>query len=235
MARIRTIKPEFFTSDDICALSMAARLLYIGIWCEADREGRMEWKPRSLKRRYLPDDDVDVEALCAELVAAKLVKPYGDGLAYIPTFNKHQHINPREAASTLPDPESTRQPRVPHASATRQPRDSDTQVGREGKEGKGTRDATRDDDPPGFADFWTAWPSSDRKQARGECAKAWKKAGAERCAAEILAHVERLKESKDWQKNAGEFVPAPLVYLNKRRWEGAESADAPSSLFTGAM
>ena len=41
MARIRTIKPEFFTSDDICALSPRARLLYVGLWCEADREGRL--------------------------------------------------------------------------------------------------------------------------------------------------------------------------------------------------
>ena len=45
MARIRTIKPEFFTSDDICALSPLARLLYVGLWCEADREGRLVWTP----------------------------------------------------------------------------------------------------------------------------------------------------------------------------------------------
>ena len=50
MARIRTIKPEFFTSDDICALSPRARLLYIGLWCEADREGRLVWAPRGFKR-----------------------------------------------------------------------------------------------------------------------------------------------------------------------------------------
>ena len=118
MARIRTVKPEFFTSDDICSLSMAARLLYIGVWCEADREGRMEWKPRSLKRRYLPDDNIDIDALCDELIAAGLVVLYGDSLAYIPTFGKHQHINPREAASNLPDPKSTRQLR-PGGSGTR--------------------------------------------------------------------------------------------------------------------
>ena len=45
MARIRTIKPEFFTSEDIVALSPLARLLFIALWCEADREGRLVWKP----------------------------------------------------------------------------------------------------------------------------------------------------------------------------------------------
>ena len=86
MARIRTIKPEFFTSDDICSLSPLARLLYIGIWCEADRDGQLVWAPRGLKRRYLPDDICDIDALCRELVDRGVVRLYGDGLAYVPTF-----------------------------------------------------------------------------------------------------------------------------------------------------
>ena len=233
MARIRTVKPEFFTSDDICSLSMAARLLYIGVWCEADREGRMEWKPRSLKRRYLPDDNIDIDALCDELIAAGLVVLYGDSLAYIPTFGKHQHINPREAASNLPDPKSTREPRVPHASVTKETRDSDAQVGREGREGKETRDASRHDDLPGFTEFWKTWPSNDRKQAKGKCLDAWKKAHAERDAALILAHVESLKQTQSWRKNSGEFIPAPLVYLNNRRWEGADLAEAAEGSSVG--
>lgn len=146
MARIRTIKPEFFTSEDIVSLSPLARLLYIAVWCEADREGRLSWKPRTMKLRYFPADDCDIEGLCAELVGRGLVKPYGDGLAFVPAFHDHQHINPREAASSLPDPDAsarvgTRGARVRHASA----RDSDAQVGREGKgkEGKDS-DASRD-------------------------------------------------------------------------------------------
>lgn len=129
MARIRTIKPEFFTSDDVCALSPLARLLYVGLWCEADREGRFVWAPRTFKRRYLPEDDCNIDAICEELRDAGLVALYGDTLAHIPTFSKHQHVNPREAASTLPPPDGD-------ASGTRQARVSDAQVGREGKERK---------------------------------------------------------------------------------------------------
>ena len=135
MARIRTIKPEFFTSDDICALSPRARLLYVGLWCEADREGRLVWAPRGFKRRYLPDDDCDIDALCRELTDRTLVRLYGDGLAFIPTFGTHQHVNPREAASKLAPPPLARQasPRVADAS----PPVADAQGGREPKEGKG--------------------------------------------------------------------------------------------------
>lgn len=171
MARIRTIKPEFFTSDDICSLSMAARLLYIGVWCEADREGRLEWRPRNLKRRYLPDDSVDIDALCAELIDSGLIVLYGNGLAYIPTFAKHQHVNPREASSSLPAPETTRQARVDDASGTRDTRDSDAQVGREGKgkEGELRVDATRPRSPTGsrLPDEWQP-REEDRDWARQE-------------------------------------------------------------------
>jgi hypothetical protein len=77
-----------------------------------------------------------------------------------------------------------------------------------------------------FAKFWSAWPKNDRKQARGKCAELWQKKNFDLQAGSILAHVEALKASTDWKKDAGRYVPAPLVYLNQRRWEGAE-APAP--------
>lgn len=139
MARIRTIKPEFFTSEDICALDHATRLLYIALWCEADREGRIEWKPRTWKLRFFPGDSFDIDASARVLVASGLVVQYGEKWAYIPSFAKHQHINPRETASSLPDPadftlEANASARVNDASL----RVTDTQGGREGKgrEGK---------------------------------------------------------------------------------------------------
>jgi hypothetical protein len=132
MARIRTIKPEFFTSDDICALSPLARLLYIGLWCEADREGRLVWTPRVFKRRYLPDDPCDAAAVAAELVERGLVVPYGDGYAWIPTLARHQLLNPRESASKLPPPDGDASPRTNDAS----PRVDECAP--LGKEGEGT-------------------------------------------------------------------------------------------------
>lgn len=80
--------------------------------------------------------------------------------------------------------------------------------------------------PPGFARFWLVWPKTSRKESRGECLKAWKRAGAEAIAETVVAHVERLKTGVGWTKNGGEFVPAPLVYLNQRRWDGAEDEEA---------
>lgn len=131
MARIRTIKPEFFTSEDIVSMTPLARIFYVSLWCEADREGRMEWKPKTFKMRYLPGDNCEVVELAQELIDRGLIVLYAAGgkqYAEIPTFAKHQVINNRESESVLP-------PRVPHASTTRE--SGEQEEGKERKEGKG--------------------------------------------------------------------------------------------------
>lgn len=75
------------------------------------------------------------------------------------------------------------------------------------------------DTPAGFDRFWSAWPKSDRKVAKAECAKRWRKRGLEAQADAIVAHVESLRRSKQWQDG---YEPAPLTYLNQRRWEDAQ-------------
>lgn len=169
MARIRTIKPEFFTSEDIVTLTPLARLLYIALWCEADREGRLKWKPVTFKMRYLPKDDIDIEKIGGELIERRHVLLYGDGLAWLPKFKDHQYINPREAASVLPSPpvDSVDNSRVIDATA----RVSDTHVGKEGKEGKGnehasgTRESVESEDKPKVNGAW--WKTHAGIDAKG--------------------------------------------------------------------
>lgn len=212
MARIRTIKPEFFTSEDIVALSPMARLLYIALWCEADREGRMAWKPATFKLRYFPGDNCDIHALCDELVKAKLVILYGEGYAYVPAFKKHQHINPREAGSSLPAPEEVDAcARVNDAS----PRVSDTQGGKERKGNIETRQHASGY-PEDFERFWKAYPCHKAKQ---DALKAWLKLKpSEELQASILKAIEIQRQGEDWRKEGGRFVPHASTWLNGRRW-----------------
>ena len=207
MARIRTIKPEFFTSEDIVALSPFARLLYIAMWCEADREGRLSWKPKTFKMRYFPADDVNIDELCAEITVGGLVKLYSDGLAYIPSFLRHQHVNPRESKSELPDPESIIS-RVVDASS----RDSDVQVGREGKERKVHASLTHD-----FETFWTAYP---KKKNKGQAEKVFAKVKPDsELLQTILNAVEGAAQGADWLKSEGQYIPYPATWLAAKGWE----------------
>jgi hypothetical protein len=152
MARIRTIKPEFFTSEDICALSPLARLFFQACWCEADREGRMEWKPRTMKLRYFPADNCDIDAMAAEVVERGLVTPYevaGKQYAEVTAFTKHQSVNPRESVSKIPA-----RPRAGEDLTRADASNSDlhAQRGREGKGKEGNNPPTPPSDEPDASD-----------------------------------------------------------------------------------
>jgi uncharacterized protein YdaU (DUF1376 family) len=67
-----------------------------------------------------------------------------------------------------------------------------------------------------FDEFWNAWPASKRKVAKSECQKKWAKAGLDSVAETIIAQVNILKVTEQW---TGGFEPAPLTYINQRRWE----------------
>jgi hypothetical protein len=231
MARIRTVKPEFFTSEDITDMPPLARLLYVAMWCEADRDGRMVWKPRTFKMRYLPADDCNIEELCAELVNRGLVKLYGDGLAYIPSFSDHQHINPRESASTLPIPDAS--PRV-RTRRDASPRDSDAQVGKEGK-GKERKEIDASDDttlfdgvsPKIVADFKKL--RSSKKAPITETAVAGIKREAEKAGMTLAAALAMCCErgwagfKAEWISGGG-FTPAtPTPKRRKQLGEGSST------------
>lgn len=107
MSRIRSIKPEFFTSEDIVSLSPLARLLFIGLWTQADREGRFLWKPATLKLRILPADSCKIEKLLDEIGEHGLIGQYevdGQLIGLVLKFHDHQHVNLREPNSKIPPP-----------------------------------------------------------------------------------------------------------------------------------
>ena len=109
MARARNIKPGFFTNEHLGELEPLARLLFIGLWCQADREGRLEDRPKRLKIDILPYDDCDIEFLLETLADSpdKFIQRYSvDGKKYIAitNFTKHQNPHAKEQVSTIPTP-----------------------------------------------------------------------------------------------------------------------------------
>jgi hypothetical protein len=107
MARIRSIKPDFFINDDLAELDPLTRLFYIGLWTQADREGRMEYRPKRLKAALLPYDGCEVETLVSALESSGFVERYEvEGTRYlqVSNFTKHQSPNVKECASTIPAP-----------------------------------------------------------------------------------------------------------------------------------
>lgn len=105
--RTRNLKPNFFKNDILGSLNPLARLLFSGLWCLADREGRLEDRPLRIKAEILPFDDCDVDSLLSLLHENGFITRYeAEGKKYIdiPRFTYHQHPNMKEAASEIPPP-----------------------------------------------------------------------------------------------------------------------------------
>ncbi|WP_444878449.1 hypothetical protein ACSR9G_01970 [Citrobacter koseri] len=107
MARSRNIKPGFFTNDELAECSPLARLLFAGLWTIADKEGRLDDRPKKVKALVLPFDDVDCDELLQQLHQRKFIKRYqvnGEGFIQISNWRKHQNPHCKEAASEIPEP-----------------------------------------------------------------------------------------------------------------------------------
>lgn len=116
MPRIRTIKPEFWTSEQVAECSPNARLLFIGLWNFCDDGGVHPANAMRAKMQVFPADafsKTDVEAMAKELVYAGLLTEYEvDGKAYWRVTGwKHQkidqptfrHPQPNGALPSTPD------------------------------------------------------------------------------------------------------------------------------------
>lgn len=108
MARARSLKPGFFSNDELAECGPLGMLLFEGLWCHADRAGRLEDRPKRLKAEILPYFDADVDALLDELERRGFVVRYSaDGSRFVQVVNfaKHQNPHKNEPPSTRPAPD----------------------------------------------------------------------------------------------------------------------------------
>ena len=74
--RSRNIKPGFFLNDELGELPPLARILFVGLWCLADRAGRLEDKPKRIRAAVLPYDECDGEELLSMLACHGFIVRY---------------------------------------------------------------------------------------------------------------------------------------------------------------
>jgi len=104
--RARNIKPGFFKNEELAECEPLVRILFEGLWCYADREGKFEWRPKRIKAEILPYDNVDINGYLTELQQRNLVKRYsvnGTHYGQVVNFLKHQHPHHTEKDSEIPN------------------------------------------------------------------------------------------------------------------------------------
>ncbi|NKZ90487.1 hypothetical protein GS966_11135 [Rhodococcus hoagii] len=112
--RIRTIKPEFWRSDDMAAHSVETRLVFIGLWNYADDYGIGRDHERLIATDLFPLEDYEVgakrvaEGMAALAEAGQILRYTGDdgnAYFYVVSWNTHQTIS-RKSRSRQPFPTS---------------------------------------------------------------------------------------------------------------------------------
>jgi hypothetical protein len=138
MARIRSIKPEFWTSEQVIDCSPNARLLFIGLWNFCDDAGRHSSNDRRIKAELFPGDDFttdDIRRMIDELVTNGLLIEYLiENKTYLQVTGwRHQKID-RPQTPKYPAPDDKRSTIIRRSFATEGIRDKGEDKGEEKKE-----------------------------------------------------------------------------------------------------
>jgi hypothetical protein len=107
--RARNIKPGFFKNEDLAEIGPCGQILFAGLWGLADREGKLEDRPKRIKAEIFPyyEPDPQVDALLNQLQERGFLIRYSvGGRSYIKILNflKHQSPHHTEKKSILPNP-----------------------------------------------------------------------------------------------------------------------------------
>lgn len=222
MARNRMIKPDFWSDEKTGNLSDRAKLLYIGMLNFADDEGLIRYNPTYLRSCIFPYHDIlikDIKTTLKELEQFLYVYTVNNQTyARLKNFKRHQVIN-KPQPTKLPLPDDSRS--VPVAL----PEQVSTKV----KEKEKEKVKEKEDNNivqqknveriafESFSQFWSIYPKHIGKQ---KAISAWKKLKPDAELIDvILRSVDVQKQSEQWQKDNGQFIPLPATWLNGKRWE----------------
>lgn len=218
--RARNIKPGFFKNEDLAECDLATRLLFIGLWCLSDREGRCEERQRKIKAEVFPYDNFSMEKLLTQLADKNFIQRYsvsGQNYIQIVNFSKHQNCHVKEVPSTIPTPCLSGVEHLPNTISTALNPESLLLNPESIASAKKAADE--------FSLFWQNYPSKVEKKYALKC---WNKLNGTRPAIETI--LEAIKKQIEWRKNAGkdDFIPPwknPATWLNKGCWEDEIKAE----------
>jgi len=103
--RARNIKPGFFKNEYLAELPMETRMLFIGLWLLADREGRLEDRPKRIKAELFAFENLDIDSMLNQLQSCSFLVRYdvgGKKFIQVENFVKHQDPHYKEKKSEIP-------------------------------------------------------------------------------------------------------------------------------------
>jgi hypothetical protein len=228
MARIRNIKPDFWTDEKLVELDPVDRLLFIGLWNFSDDEGFLPYSPKRIKMQIFPADSLEISVGLQNLISIGALTLYdyeGGQVLHVTNWSKHQKVsNPTKSKFSgmvlTPVDQKPRKQAVPAPEIT-EPSTPVTELSREvhkerEREREGERErvvktcpATQDE----FIDWYLIYP---RKEGKGVAEKAYAKARKKVSAEVLAAGAQRYADDPNREK---QFTKLPATWLNAESWD----------------
>jgi hypothetical protein len=247
MARIRTVKPEFFRHEVLQDLEIKnpgkyPMMVFEGLWVLCDKTGRFEWRPRQIKLDILPFLPFDMEETLCILEKEGILEKYevdGKYYGFIPSFKKHQVISGKElqAPARYPEAHENKTGSVREVSGKCPGSERDEPESQEKEKEKEKEKNTMPDKSGYSQDFETFWKAYPKKSGSKKAAfENWKKLNGNKPDIETI--LSAIAAQTIWRKNAnGEFRPEwkdPERWIKNRMWEAetaiGQSREPPSML-----
>lgn len=242
MARIRSIHPALFTDEAFAGLSMAARVLLLGLWTEADDQGVFDWKPVTLKMRLMPVDNVSVPDLLLELEGWNAIKRFmqdGKELGAIRNFCKFQRPKTPKyrvlksaeirnyVASAYPVTETTEPEPEPFLQKVEMSSQMEEGGGREGgKVQESTPTPAAPISSDAFKRFKAAYPRRDGANPWQPAEKKFNALVKTGVDPEVMIRAAaELAREEGARGNIGtKFIPQAITWLNQQRFQDYAAA-----------
>lgn len=245
--RIRSIKPDFWRSEDISCLEIPDRLLFIGLWSYVDDNGVGQDRVSLIAADLFADDlSRDPRETLARVTgglgrlseAGRIVRYTVDGRDYLAVTNwtRHQRID-KPNKPRYPEPTSEN---AEFAESSRDTRDTLATHSRLEQRNRGTEEqgnSSNNDQrvdrplnpapgkPPipdtsnGYPDgFEKWWAAYPRKVGKRKAFEAWFRALERIRIGDLQAAAERFADFHAQDGTDARFIPHPTTWLNRDGW-----------------
>lgn len=224
MAQKRMFALSVIDSDEFLDLPLSAQALYFHLSMRADDDGFINNHKRI--KRTIGCSDKDLHSL----INSKFIIPFDSGVIVIRHWKMHNYIQKDRYKETVYSNEkallTTTESNVYSLADTeciQNVSNLDTECVQNGYTDKIRLDKNSKDKniyaqiDKQFDAFWSAYPKKKGKQS---AEKAFKKIAPDETLCKIMLNaLEEQKQSAEWQKDSGQFIPHPATWLNGRRWE----------------
>jgi hypothetical protein len=214
MAERRMFSKQIIDSDAFIDMPLSTQALYFHLSMRADDDGFLNNAKKIQRTIGANDDDFKI------LLAKKFIIPFENGLCVVKHWMIHNYIQKDRYKPTIYIEEKNKltiKNNNVYTMDTECIQDvhkvyAQVSIGKVSLDKEKHIRANALDD--GFYEFWSAYP---KKVGKDKAIAVWKKKKPKVDA--VLNALSWQKESVQWTKDNGQFIPNPTKYLNEGRWQ----------------